>query len=60
MSKRITENEIVVILIEVGMVVKNICRKYDFGNLTFYKWREKQVRHLIAKPPAYAKARSHQ
>lgn len=26
---------------EVGMPVKDLCRKYGIGNSTFYKWREK-------------------
>jgi len=26
---------------EVGISVKDICRKYGIGNSTFYKWREK-------------------
>ena len=43
MSKRKTESQIVAILkeAEVGMPIKDLCRKYDIGNSTFYKWREK-------------------
>jgi len=43
MSKRKTESQIVAILkeAEVGMPVKDLCRKYGIGNSTFYKWREK-------------------
>lgn len=43
MSKRMTESQIVAILkeAEAGMPVKDVCRKYDIGNSTFYKWREK-------------------
>lgn len=43
MSKRKTEPQIVAILkeAETGMPVKDICRKYEIGNSTFYKWREK-------------------
>ncbi len=26
---------------EVGMPIKDLCRKYGIGNSTFYKWREK-------------------
>lgn len=43
MCKRMTESQIVAILKEAesGMPVKEVCRKYDIGNSTFYKWREK-------------------
>ena len=43
MSKRMTESQIVAILKETdaGMAVKDICRKYNVANSTFYKWREK-------------------
>ena len=43
MSKRMTESQIVVILkeAEAGMAIKDICRKHNIGNSTFYKWREK-------------------
>lgn len=43
MSKRMTESQIVAILkeAEAGIPVKDICRKYNIGNSTFYKWREK-------------------
>ncbi|MGX5173286.1 IS3 family transposase [Aliikangiella sp. IMCC44653] len=43
MSKRMNESQIVAILkeAEAGMLVKDICRKYNIGNSTFYKWREK-------------------
>lgn len=43
MSKRMTEGQIVAILkeAEAGMPVKEVCRKYNIGNSTFYKWREK-------------------
>ena len=43
MSKRKTESQIVAILkeAEVGMPIKDLCRKYGIGNSTFYKWREK-------------------
>lgn len=43
MSKRKTETQIIAILkeAEAGMPVKEICRKYEIGNSTFYKWREK-------------------
>lgn len=38
-----TESQIVAILKEAdaGIPVKEICRKYNIGNSTFYKWREK-------------------
>ena len=40
MSKRKTESQIVAILkeAEVGMPIKDLCRKYGIGNSTFYKW----------------------
>lgn len=43
MSKRMTESQIVAILkeAEAGMQVKALCRKYEIGTSTFYKWREK-------------------
>lgn len=43
MSKRKTEAQIVAILkeFEAGMSVQDICRKYNVGNSTFYKWRAK-------------------
>ena len=43
MSKRKTESQLVAILkeAEVGMPIKDLCRKYGIGNSTFYKWREK-------------------
>lgn len=43
MSKRLTESQIVAILkeAEAGLPIKDICRKYNIGNSTFYKWREK-------------------
>lgn len=43
MSKRKTESQIVAILkeAEVGIPIKDLCRKYGIGNSTFYKWREK-------------------
>ncbi len=44
MSKRKTESQIVAILkeAEVGMPIKDLCRKYGIGNSTFYKWREEK------------------
>ncbi|OCG17426.1 transposase [Gilliamella sp. WF3-4] len=41
--KKMTEHQIVAILkeAEAGVPVKELCRKYGIGNLTFYKWREK-------------------
>ena len=43
MSKRKTESQIVAILkeFESGMSVKDLCRKHNIGNSTFYKWRAK-------------------
>jgi putative transposase len=43
MSKRMTESQIVAILKEAesGISIKDICRKHNIGNSTFYKWREK-------------------
>ncbi|OCG11121.1 transposase [Gilliamella sp. App6-5] len=41
--KKMTEHQIVAILkeAEAGIPVKELCRKYDMVNSTFYKWREK-------------------
>ncbi|OCG56699.1 transposase [Gilliamella sp. Fer4-1] len=41
--KKMTEHQIVAILkeAEAGVPVKELCRTYDMGNSTFYKWREK-------------------
>nr|WP_239324818.1 transposase [Snodgrassella gandavensis] len=38
-----TEHQVVSILkeAEAGISVKELCRKYDMGNSTFYKWQEK-------------------
>jgi putative transposase len=38
-----TEYQIVAILkeAEASITVKELCRKYGTGNLTFYKWRNK-------------------
>ena len=43
MSKRLNETQIVGILkeAEAGTPVPELCRKYDIGNSTFYKWRSK-------------------
>lgn len=43
MSKRMAESQIVAILKEAesGISIKDICRKHNIGNSTFYKWREK-------------------
>jgi len=43
MSKRLTETQIVGILkeAEAGTPVPELCRKYNVGNSTFYKWRSK-------------------
>ena len=43
MSKRMTESQIVAVLkeAEAGMPIKAVCRQYNIGNSTFYKWREK-------------------
>lgn len=43
MSKKKTESQIVAILkeAEVGLTIKDLCRKYDIGQSTFYKWRAK-------------------
>lgn len=43
MSKKKTENQIVAILkeAEAGLPIKDICRQYDIGQSTFYKWRAK-------------------
>ncbi|MGX5202406.1 transposase [Aliikangiella sp. IMCC44632] len=52
MSKRMNESQIVAILkeAEAGMLVKDICRKYNIGNSTFYKWREVNNRTSIFIP----------
>ena len=43
MSKRLNETQIVGILkeAEADTPVPELCRKYDIGNSTFYKWRSK-------------------
>ena len=43
MSKKKTESQIVAILkeAEAGLTIKDLCRKYDIGQSTFYKWRAK-------------------
>lgn len=43
MNKRLSETQIISLLKEVdlGIPVKEICRKYGIANSTFYKWREK-------------------
>lgn len=43
MSKRLSETQIISLLKEadLGIPVKEICRKYGIANSTFYKWREK-------------------
>lgn len=43
MSKRLSETQIISLLKEadLGVPVKEICRKHAIANSTFYKWREK-------------------
>lgn len=43
MKKRFTEQQIVVILKEgeAGIPVKEICRKHNISDATFYTWRKK-------------------
>ena len=43
MSKKKTESQIIAILkeAEAGLTIKDLCRKYDIGQSTFYKWRAK-------------------
>ena len=43
MKKRFTEQQIVAILKEgeAGVAVKEICRKHNIADATFYTWRKK-------------------
>jgi len=43
MKKRFTEQQIVAILKEgeAGVTVKEICRKHNISDATFYTWRKK-------------------
>ena len=43
MKKRFTEQQIVAILKEgeAGVAVKEICRKHNISDATFYTWRKK-------------------
>lgn len=43
MSKRLPETQVISLLKEadLGIPVKEICRKYGIANSTFYKWCEK-------------------
>ena len=43
MKKRFTEQQIVAILQEgeAGVAVKEICRKHNISDATFYTWRKK-------------------
>ena len=43
MKKRFTEQQIVAILEEgeAGVAVKEICRKHNISDATFYTWRKK-------------------
>ena len=46
MKKRFSEQQIVVILKEgeAGVPVKDICRKHNISDATFYTWRKKYRR----------------
>ena len=43
MKKRFTEEQIIPILkaAEAGLPVKELCRKYNISDATFYAWRKK-------------------
>lgn len=43
MKKRFTEEQIIGFLKEAqaGVPVKELCRKYGFSDVSFYKWRSK-------------------
>ena len=43
MKKRFTEEQIIGFIkeAEAGLPVDALCRKYGFGNSTFYKWKAK-------------------
>lgn len=43
MKKRFTEEQIIGFIKEAdaGLTVDALCRKYGFGNSTFYKWKVK-------------------
>jgi len=43
MKKRFTEEQIIPILkeAEVGLPIKELCRKYAISNASFYTWRKK-------------------
>lgn len=43
MKKRFTEEQIIGFIkeAEAGLAVDALCRKYGFGNSTFYKWKAK-------------------
>jgi putative transposase len=51
MKKRFSEEQIIVILREAqidGAVIRDVCRKYDITEQTFFRWRQKYESKSIA------------
>jgi putative transposase len=45
MKKRFTEEQIVRILKEAGMSARDVCRKHNVTEQSFYQWQAKLRRH---------------